>query len=237
MCYRFYLKASDLKTAAKKLQAARGPEFKTRFNIAPGSKIPAIRKGAEANEALELRWGLVPAWSKTLEPQAAKLANARGETLAEKPSFRESFKQRRCVVAASGFFEWEEKGGRKMPWLFSRRDGEPLLFAGLWESWRSGEGELLESCAIVTTSPNALLARIHDRMPVILEEEGARSWLESGPERSAALQELLRPLPADTLQGLAVDPWVNSVRHDDERCIAPYTETAPPGEQLGLFGE
>lgn len=239
MCYRFFLKAAALKAAAAKLGAALEKEFGTRHNIAPGTQVPGLRKKPRGNgrECVALHWGLVPSWSRAPSPkEASSRANARAESLLEKPSFREAARNGRCVIPASGFFEWEKiPGGGRQPWIFSRADGEPLLLAGLWEAWSSPSGERLESCAIVTTTPNERLARIHDRMPVVLEERDCELWLDGGPERTEACLRLLAPCPSSALAERPADPWVNKVAHDDERCTAPYV--IPPRaeeRQLGL---
>src|SRR5262249_54366085 len=151
----------------------------SRYNIAPGTKIPAVR-GAGRNarpEAVTFRWGLTPAWAKTDEP-AARLVNARAETLLEKPSFRDAVTARRCVIPASGFFEWETVGRAKRPWRFAWRDETPFGLAGLWETWRAPDGEVVASCAVITTQPNELMRPIHHRMPVMLTPEECRTWLD-----------------------------------------------------------
>lgn len=239
MCYRFFLKAADLKKAASKLGAALEKEFGTRRNIAPSTRIPGLRRkpSGPGREWVSLQWGLVPHWGdETALRSAASKANARAESLLEKPSFADLVRKRRCIIPASGFFEWETlPSGTKQPWLFSRADGAPLFFAGLWDSWLGADGQTLESCTLVTTQPNERLARIHDRMPVLLEEENCPLWLDSGPEGIAACLRLLVPCPSDRLAERPVDPWLNNPAHDDERCIAAYTPPPRTGEeQLGL---
>jgi putative SOS response-associated peptidase YedK len=234
MCYRFHLKAPDLKKAAEHLRARLAGQGETRHNIAPTAWIAALRKGLNGREAVQMKWGLVPAWSKAAEG-GTLLANARSETAALKPSFRDALAKRHCIIPASGFFEWEETPGGKQPWLFFRRDGEPLLFAGLWEHWvQDGQGPL-ESCAILTTGPNGVLARLHDRMPVILEPAAAETWLDGGAEDAG---RLLLPCPDAVLDCYRVDPWMNSVHHSGERCVLPWNgvmeKKAEDGEQLGL---
>jgi putative SOS response-associated peptidase YedK len=233
MCYRYLLKAGDLKVAARKLGAALKKEFSTRYNIAPGVFVPGIRIAGEEGgaEVAELKWGLIPAWTKDPAGLGTKLANARAESLADKASFRDAFRARRCVIPASGFFEWQtDHRGNKLPWLFSRADGEPLLLAGLWESWRASDGAITESCTIITTEPNDLIRAFHDRMPVLLAEENARIWIRACTDTRARLMPLLAPCPASLMTSQRVDAWVNSVSHDDERCIAPARDE----EQLGL---
>jgi putative SOS response-associated peptidase YedK len=239
MCYRFFLKAADLKASAAKLGAALRKEFGTRHNIAPGTRIPGVRRKPKSpdRELVSLHWGLVPRWSREAELRSsAQRANARAESLLEKPSFSENARARRCLLPASGFFEWETlPGGFKQPWIFSRADGQPLLFAGLWDAWTAPDGQLLESCTIVTTAPNERIARIHDRMPVILDEENGALWLDAPSERTEDCLRLLAPFPAALLAERPADPWVNHVAHDDERCTAPYIPSPrATEEQLGL---
>ncbi len=233
MCYRYLLKAGDLKASAKKLGAALKKEFGTKYNIAPAVRIPGIRIASEggAPEVAEFKWGLIPSWAKNPAELGAKLANARADGIAEKPSFRIAFNARRCVVPASGFFEWQtDSGGQKLPWLFTRADGEPLLFAGLWEAWTAPDGTVTETCPIIPTEPNELINTFHDRMPVLLREENALTWIQPCSDAKVHLAPLLTPYPAVLMKSQRVDSWVNSVAHDDERCIAPARED----EQLGL---
>lgn len=235
MCHRFYLKATDLQAAAAVLKALVEIDLATRYNIAPSTRIPAIRRKKEGLGRVlsPLRWGLVPSWAANPETMGTTLANARAETLAEKPSFKEAFARRRCIIPASGFFEWEQlASGRRQPWLFERADEKPLLLAGLWESWSAADGQPLETCTVITVEPNPLVGRLHDRMPAILSETGCESWLG---EAETGLDVLLRPFPAEAMRGYTVDPWVNSVAHDDERCIKAYhPDSSQAGDQLNL---
>jgi putative SOS response-associated peptidase YedK len=148
--------------------------------------------------------------------------------LAEKPSFRDSFKKRRCLIPADGFYEWQKTDGRKQPWLVRLRGGEPFAFAGLWSAWKDRESDAtLESCTIVTTAPNELAGRIHDRMPVILPWEHHATWLDPAAE-PGTLQALLVPCPAAEMEAFPVSTWVNSPAHDDPRCVEPL-DSGPDG--------
>ena len=163
--------------------------------------------------------GLVPRWAK--DPAIGnKLINARSEMVTEKPSFREAFARRRCLVPVDGFYEWSRRGDRKRPFYFHLRDGEPFAIAGLWERWE-GDGGPLETCTLLTTQANELLAPYHDRMPVILRSEDYDLWLDSGVGRGDLLQTLLRPYPHEGMGAYAVSPMVNSPAHDSPRCVEP----------------
>jgi putative SOS response-associated peptidase YedK len=195
-----------------------------RYNIAPTQDVAAVRMSpeGEGRELAMLRWGLIPHWAK--DPAiGSKTFNARAETVAEKPSFREPFKRRRCLIPADGFYEWRRRGDRKQPHYFYMSDGEPFAFAGLWDSWRNqdGEGEQVESCTIITTTPNELLSSYHDRMPVILKEADYDLWLDADVSKPALLTPLLRPVPADLMSSHPVSLLVNGVRTDEPSCIEP----------------
>ena len=238
MCGRYVLKQAELQALLRRLGIPDPRGFADRHNIAPTNAVPVIRRrGRETPEAAALQWGLVPGWAKDAAG-GARLANARAEGIAEKLSFRDAFRRRRCVVPASGFYEWQTLGGRKFPWYFTRRDGAPLLLAGIWDRWEGPTGNPLETFALVTTEPNAVVAKLHDRMPVILPEESLAAWLEPEPADPAALRRLLAPLPADLMTAWPVSPRMNNVRHEGPDCIEPVPPPAPAAEpaggQLGL---
>lgn len=164
MCGRFAQRKPS-KVIAKTF-GVEVPELLPRFNIAPTQPVLAVREADGAREAAWLRWGLIPSWAGEL-PQGAGLFNARSETVTEKPSFRDSFKRRRCLIPADGFYEWQKLGSRKRPHFFYMRGEVPFAFAGLWDSWQDSKGEEVETCTILTTTPNELLSTVHDRMPVV----------------------------------------------------------------------
>ncbi|MBI5382097.1 MAG: SOS response-associated peptidase [Opitutae bacterium] len=239
MCYRYFLLKRDLQAAAEKLRARLAVAFDSRYNLPPTTAVPAVRAtGASGvREVALLQWGLVPGWAKERATHGAALANARAESLADKPAFREAFRGRRCVLPASGFYEWETRGAQKLPWLFRRRNEQPLLLAGLWESWRAPEGDVLESCAIITTEPNDLLRPIHDRMPAILSPEDCDAWLDPAEQAPARTAPLLRPWPAADMVAHRVSPRVNRVTCDDAECVQPVevtTDQSAADGQLGL---
>lgn len=202
------------------------PNYPARYNIAPTQPVLAVRfNPATGERSLDaLRWGLVPHWAKDLS-FGARCINARAETLATSPAFRDAFKSRRCLVPAGGFYEWQKTGAAKTPYAILP-EGEPLFaFAGLWENWRDkAQGEAAEwvrTCTIVTGEPNALLAPIHNRMPVILAQEAWARWLGEEPAETAALQALLKPFPAERMRAYPIGTRVNSVRNDDVGLLAP----------------
>lgn len=240
MCGRFTLRTPASNLASWFLRASidlNFPEFRPRFNIAPSQLIACVRQSEEAASEFEvarLQWGLVPPWSKDGKA-VYSMINARAETIQEKPSFRSAFRSRRCLIVTDGFYEWIREGKLKRPFYITMADDQPFCLAGIWERWTKGP-EVIESTAIVTTAANALMAPIHDRMPVIVPPNELRRWLEadvpatksSDPEsqqRTAAaaalLQELLRPYPAEAMAAREVSPFVNSVRNEAPDCITP----------------
>jgi putative SOS response-associated peptidase YedK len=232
MCCRYALLQNHanavLAQAGALLDGGEAP--RSRHNIAPGTGVPAVRNrpGRSDREAVALHWGLVPSWARDAANPAP---NARAESLAEKPTFRDALRQRRCLIPASGFYEWAVHGRARQPWLFRRRDETPFAFAGLWETWRAPNGDLLESCTLITTTPNAVMEPIHHRMPVLLADTAAWDrWLDPRMTQPDALLSLLRPFPAELMTAVAVSSHVNSVRNDDPLCWEP----AEPETQLGL---
>jgi len=223
MCGRYFLThPGDVLAAELGLETAA--ELEPRYNIAPSQPVPIVRASEDGERELAtVRWGLVPHWAK----EAAignRLINARAETAAEKPSFRDALKRRRCLIPASGFFEWQKVEGGKQPWLLRRADGGPLAFAGLWSRWRDREsGDELETCTILTTSPNRVAAAVHDRMPVILAEPARGVWLDPASDPARDLPALLVPSPDEELEAFPVSRLVNDPRRDDPRCLEPLT--------------
>jgi putative SOS response-associated peptidase YedK len=225
MCYRYVLQREALEALATRLAVPRPVDWISRYNLAPGEAVPVVRPRAAADgrsfEIVKLRWGLLPAWTRDVATATAP-ANARAESLGSRPAFREAFRRRRCLVPASGFFEWRGPGRRRQPYLFRLRDGAPLCFAGLWESWRGPEGgPAVETCAIITTAPNELIRPIHDRMPAILASEDIGRWLDPGLAMSRDLAPLLHPFAAEAMTAVPVTTRVNSARFDDPACLEP----------------
>ncbi len=192
-----------------------------RYNIAPSQQIPIIRATATGGRYLSsVRWGLVPHWAKDTSI-GARMINARCETVHEKPAFRQAIRARRCIVPASGFFEWAATPNGKVPHYVTMRDASPLAFAGIWDSWKTPEGEAIETCAILTTTANSLMAPLHDRMPVLLHPTEFELWLDRSMNNPEKLQRLYQPYPAELLQEWEVSSIVNSASHETTDAIVP----------------
>ncbi|MCW5751296.1 MAG: SOS response-associated peptidase [Alphaproteobacteria bacterium] len=224
MCGRYSI-TTPVEALARLFWFPERPNLAPRYNMAPTQIAPVVRESEDGRHLALLRWGLVPFWAKDAGI-GARLINARAETLSEKPAFRDAFRKRRCILPADGFYEWQAAEGGKRPHLIRRRDGRPLAFAGLWESWRGGGGaEPLETFTIVTTDANETLRPIHERMPAILEEADFSLWLAATSD-AARLRALLRPAGKDILEAIEVSTRVNNVRNDDAACAAPLAHTA-----------
>ena len=200
------------------------------YNVAPGQLILTVRQRAEGRVGERMKWGLVPRWSRPLE-KLPSMINARVETIATRPAYREAFRERRCLVLADGFYEWQSLD-RKLPatphWI-SLASGGPFAMAGIWERWRDGSNaEPLVSCSIVTAPANRAVAMIHPRMPVILPRERAFAWIDPKLDgRPRELAELLEPVPAEALRAHAVSPDVNTPRNDEAKLIEPVDNPMP----------
>ena len=218
MCGRFTLTGIP-DSLAEDLELDGVPDLEPRYNIAPTQEVLVVRPSdsASGSEAAMLRWGLVPAWSPG--PAGAPLINARSESIDTKPSFRESFERRRCLVPADGYFEWKAAGGYKQPYHIRLRSRGLFLMAGVWDCWKRA-GTELQSCAIATTSANELTSDIHDRMPVVLATDAARAWLDPATDR-ARLSGMLQPFASELMEIEAVSPLVNSVSNDGPECLRP----------------
>jgi putative SOS response-associated peptidase YedK len=194
-------------------------DWNPRYNIAPTQPVPVIRQHPkEPTRQLSLmRWGLIPSWAKDTSG-AARMINARSETAQTLPAFRDSMKLRRCLVPADGFYEWQRRGSAKQPFCFEVGDGELFAFAGLWERWRDPNGQWLKTCSILTTTPNAVTSAIHNRMPVILEQDSYDRWLDPGMQNFAAISELLKPCDPQFMRCYPVGSRVNHVGNDDAVC-------------------
>jgi putative SOS response-associated peptidase YedK len=234
MCGRFQLGVPSDWLEDLGLSSADAPDLEARYNIAPSQQIVAVREKGGRRSASLLRWGLVPSWAS--DPKIGnRLINARAETLLTKPPFREAFARRRCLVPAHAFYEWQKVGGARQPWRIARRDGRPFGFAGLWERWLGPEGPL-ETCTIVTTEANGVVAPIHARMPAVIVPEQYALWLD--PEAPhEALVPLLRPLPDAAVVAHPVSSRVNRPDVDDPECARAVPEAELPRRpvQTSLF--
>ncbi len=217
MCGRYTL-TIDLNKIAETFGVAPTLETKPRYNIAPTQEVVSILSNGSAHLDW-LQWGLIPSWAKEASI-GAKMINARAETLAEKPSFKRLLRSRRCLIVADGFYEWKKENGGKTPMYITMKDGQPFAFAGLWDLWKSPEGEPVRTCTIITTEPNAVVAPIHDRMPAILLPEMRDEWLDTNFHDEQALVQLLRPYPEDAMTARAVSRLVNDPKRDSVELIA-----------------
>jgi putative SOS response-associated peptidase YedK len=221
MCGRFTLKAKPHAIAAE-FGLPDVPLLEPRFNVAPTQGVAAVRLDwATGQRRLDLlRWGLVPSWAES-PAIGNRLINARAETVAEKPAFRNAFLARRCLIISDGFYEWAKRqDGRKQPFLIRRKDERPFGFAGLWEHWERGD-DAMESCALITTDANELTRPIHGRMPVILRPEDYRFWLDADIRDATTLKELLLPYPSEEMTAYPVSTLVNAASNDRAECMQP----------------
>jgi putative SOS response-associated peptidase YedK len=196
-------------------------EAELSYNIAPTQTVTAIVQNHE-REMVGLRWGLIPFWAKDAKI-ASQLINARAETLAEKPSFKHALAKRRCLIPADGFYEWKKEKGGNQPFYIRRRDQGLFAFAGLWEEWKTPEGELRQTCTIITTEPNELMSSLHHRMPVILKPAHEAEWLDPTAHYVPALTQLLQTYPDGELEAIPVSRAVNVPTRNDPSLIQPTT--------------
>ncbi len=220
MCGRFTLKTSPqaISMLFDDLEL-ESIDFKPRYNIAPTQEVLAVRTHQpQGRQFAFLRWGLIPFWAE--DPSiGSRLINARAESVAEKPAFRQAFGKRRCLIVADGFFEWKTNGKRKQPYYITAANRQPFCFAGLWESWTDKQdGRAVESCTIITTEASPGLRSLHDRMPSVVPPERFRFWLDPDFKSVEALREILTRSAFDW-RFAPVNPVVNNARHDQPDCI------------------
>jgi len=230
MCGRYTVTSSG-ETIADLFDLSEVPQLPLRYNLAPTQEAPVVRvawPGGPRELAL-LRWGLIPYWAK----EAAignKMINARAESVAEKPAYKHSFKKKRCLVVADGFYEWKREGKGKQPYLIRRSDKQPFAFAGLWSTWRGpeartsggpGDAPPVETFTILTTAANDVLRPLHDRMPVVVRPEDFALWLDPAVDDAGRLAPLLAPAPAEGWETVPVSRAVNSPAHDAADCVEP----------------
>lgn len=194
-------------------------DWTPRYNIAPTQPVPVVRQNPQNNvrELSLMRWGLIPHWSKDASISAGTI-NAKSETAATKPAFRDPLKYRRCLIPADGFYEWHRTAGAKQAYCFELNDGGLFAFAGLWDGWKDSNGKWVKTCSILTTTPNAVTASVHDRMPVILDPRSYDLWLDPGMTNVQVISELLKPYDAQRMRCYPVSARINHVANDDEEC-------------------
>jgi putative SOS response-associated peptidase YedK len=231
MCGRFEISALDqiLATFDAEETVELGPP---RYNIAPSQQIPIVRQDDGQRNVTLARWGLIPDWANDASI-GNKLINARGETAQSKPAFRDSFARRRCLIPATGFYEWKKSGTGKRPFHFGMKDGSLFAFAGLWSAWTSPAGTTVESCAILTTTANDLLKDMHDRMPVILPRESYEQWL--APAEASTHSKLLVPFDDSLMRRYEVSTLVNAPKNDSPDCIVPIDQVAASSSAASLL--
>jgi putative SOS response-associated peptidase YedK len=209
-------------------------DWTPRYNIAPTQPVPVIRQNPRepVRELSLMKWGLIPSWGKNPSIATSTL-NAKSETAATKPAFRDPLKFRRCLIPADGFYEWSRTGKTKQPYCFEVDEGEMFAFAGLWDGWKNTSGSWIKTCSILTTTPNIVTSAIHDRMPVILDPDSYDLWLDPGMNKVSELSRLLVPFGAKSMRSYPVSTRINHVANDDEECSRPV-EIAE--SQSSLFG-
>jgi putative SOS response-associated peptidase YedK len=210
MCGRYQMSVSEKDITVRFNVDVYEKLYRPGYNCAPSQKLPVI-KNTEPDKLSFLKWGLIPFWSK--DPKiGAKMINAKGETIDQKPSFRTAFKQKRCLVPSNGFYEWRMEGKEKTPYRIYVKDTVLFSLAGIWDSWKDAEGYEIQSFSIITTNPNPLMELIHTRMPVILDEESEKTWLqETNPQ---ILKELLKPFPAEKMEAYPISKLANSPKNN-----------------------
>ena len=236
MCGRYTLSTPG-DEIARVFGLSEGLELEPRFNIAPTQQAPIVREERRTGRrvAAMCRWGLVPYWVREDVSIGDRMINARAETAADKPAYREAFRRRRCLVVADGFYEWRREGRYKQPFFFSRDSAAPFAMAGLWDRWSHGK-EPLESFTVVTTDANDDVSDVHDRMPVILAAADWPLWLNTEDEGTAAVHRLLRPPPNGSLERRPVSTLVNSPANDSSRCVEAIDLASSDGDpQTSLF--
>ncbi|MGD0383531.1 MAG: SOS response-associated peptidase [Thermoguttaceae bacterium] len=224
MCGRFSLRARNAAILAEYFDIVDVPLLKPRYNIAPSQPVPAVQlklgQTKLQRELVLLRWGLIPGWAN--DPAIGnRMINARAESLAQKPAFRAALRQRRCLIAADGFYEWQGTGRSRQPYFIHFRDDRPFAFAGLWESWEGPDHTAIDSCTIITTAAGDLIRPIHDRMPVILPPEAYEVWLDPAVKNINAIAALLVPFSSPEMEAYPVNTLVNKASRDGPECVEP----------------
>ncbi len=217
MCGRYTL-ITDISKIAESFGVEPTLGAQPRYNIAPTQNVVAILKNGTAHLS-SLRWGLIPSWAKD-EAIGSRMINARAETLAEKPSFKHLLRGKRCLIVADGFYEWRSEGKEKTPMYITLQEEQPFAFAGLWDVWKSADGDPVQSCTIITTTPNELMATIHNRMPAILRPGAYEDWLNPQLHDTDVLTHWLAPYPAELMKARPVSKLVNNPKNDTAALLA-----------------
>jgi putative SOS response-associated peptidase YedK len=209
---------------AERFEASTEIEDRPRYNIAPTQPVVTVRleMGRKTRKFTTMRWGLIPSWAKDMAIGTRTL-NARSETVTTTPTFRDSILTKRCLIPADGFYEWQKIGSVKQPYCFEVCEGHVFAFAGLWAEWKSPEGQIIESCTILTTAPNSLVAEIHDRMPVIVAPEKYDLWLDPDVKDFEAIRDILKPYDSSLMRRYPVSRKLNNSKNDDAESAAPVT--------------
>lgn len=218
MCGRLSTANLHAEDLSARFHLDKVPSYLKSYNVAPTQLIPAIIERGKTRSLVNLKWGLIPHWAKDKNIKASTF-NARVETLTQKPFFRDSIKSKRCIVPATGFYEWQQQADKKQPYYIYRSDGQPLALAGLWDLWVDrSTGEKLGSCTIVTVPAIHRMSEIHERMPAIIEADFIDTWLDPEFKETHVLQDILR-MPKDVLALYPVSSYVSNSKHDGEKCI------------------
>ena len=219
MCGRYRLTRAE--KMAQKFDAEFPGELRPRYNIAPTQQVPVVRRTDSGRMISSMRWGLIPSWATDV---SSAQINARSETVLEKPAFKECFERRRCLIPGDGFYEWRRRVNTKQPFHFGLKDESLFAFAGIWDGWKTPDGQVVDSCAILTTTPNELLRDVHDRMPAILSERDYAAWLDARPADSHRLTDLLIPFEAELMRRYPVSTLINYAENDVPACAVEVPE-------------
>jgi putative SOS response-associated peptidase YedK len=232
VCNRYRLTHSK-QHLAERFQASDEIEDRPRYNIAPTQPVVTVRKehDRKTRKFTTMRWGLIPFWAKDMSIGTRTL-NARSETVTTTPAFRQSILTKRCLIPADGFYEWQKMGSVKQPYCFEVSEGDVFAFAGLWDQWKSPDGQVIESCTILTTTPNSLVADMHDRMPVIVAPDKYDLWLDPDVNDFEAIRDILRPYDANLMRRYPVSRKLNNSKIDDAESAAPVTLDTPSQQSL-----
>ena len=233
MCNRYRLTHSKQYLSDRFQATGDEIEDRPRYNIAPTQPVLIVRKeqGKKIRHFTTMRWGLIPSWAKDMSI-GTKTLNARSETVTTKPAFRDSILAKRCLIPADGFYEWRKMGSVKQPYCFEVGEGEVFALAGLWDQWTSPDGEVIESCTILTTTPNSLVADLHDRMPVIVPSDKYELWLDPDVTDFKAIRDILKPYDATAMRLYPVNRKLNNSNNDDAESASPVTLDAPTQAKL-----